>query len=291
MPIQIESTTPDFLRFWEQAQNLPADQQKPLWRTLYEDRHREIFDVYYSLWGSPTRLDEALARFPQVAPSLKSVTHNLPHRVGWVISRCAGVFDVTVGEFNFVMMVGAFCANGGAAEFRGKPTSFVALEYFDKPDYVDIKIAHETAHNFHESANPAAWTPHAIAHTLFREGLASLASSVVLPGSLEAEYLWMTANHEDWLAACRARWPEIRRELLAHFDEADADIHARYFLLADQDPILPAEGLPSRAGYFAGYRALRALHDRYTVAEMTRWSPEYAAEQVHTALEAMTALD
>src|SRR5437867_884322 len=42
----LENLCPDFSAFWEEGSCLLPAEQKRLWRSLYEDRHRAVFDVY-----------------------------------------------------------------------------------------------------------------------------------------------------------------------------------------------------------------------------------------------------
>jgi hypothetical protein len=59
---RVQNLCPDFFAFWERARRLGLSEQKELWRTLYEERHRAVFDVYYSHFGSRAALDRALQR-------------------------------------------------------------------------------------------------------------------------------------------------------------------------------------------------------------------------------------
>jgi len=63
--MSIIDLVPDFLSFWEEAQDRPLEEQLRLWRKPYEGKHRAIFDVYFLSWGSRKRLPEAFRRYPE----------------------------------------------------------------------------------------------------------------------------------------------------------------------------------------------------------------------------------
>jgi hypothetical protein len=56
------------------------------------------------------------------------------------------------------------------------------LECFTEPHYLDILIAHETAHSFHTQCGSDEWPDFAVGEALFGEGLATMASAVMYPG-------------------------------------------------------------------------------------------------------------
>jgi uncharacterized protein YjaZ len=250
---------------------------------MYEERNRDIFDVYYRRWGDPARLEEALGKFSEVVPKLQEIIPETEHRIKRAITKCAQVFDIAESDFSFVVMVGLFISNGWATTFRGKPTSFLALECFAQPKYLDMLIAHETAHTCHDQCIPKRCTDFAIGEALFQEGLATVASEIVCPNAADAEYLWCGPNYDDWVTECARCWSELRQRFLMDLQRIDETRYTMYFGGKGQEA-----GLPKRAGYFIGYRAVAALHQRHTIAEMARWSPEHAVAEVKQVLEQMT---
>ncbi|MEW6231764.1 MAG: DUF2268 domain-containing putative Zn-dependent protease [Chloroflexota bacterium] len=282
MTIRIENICPDFFAFWEQAQGCSLAEQKQLWQTMYEELHRDVFDVYYRRWGDPARLDEALGKFSQVVQKLQEIVHDVEHRIKRAVTNCAQVFDMPESDFEFVVMVGLFTSNGWATTFRGKPTSFLALECFTEPHYLDILIAHETAHSFHTQCGSGEWPDFAVGEGLFREGLATMASAVMYPGAMEAEYLWFGPGYNGWMAECLSRWPELCQRFLRDLAQIDETLYTAYFGGKG-----PEVGLPKRVGYIVGYRAIAALSQRHTIAEMARWSPEHSVAEVKRVLKKM----
>ncbi|MEA3396505.1 MAG: DUF2268 domain-containing putative Zn-dependent protease [Chloroflexota bacterium] len=283
MTVHVENLIPDFLAFWEQSQDLSLPEQKRLWQTLYEELHRDVFDVYYSRWGNPARLEEALLKFPEVVPRLPELSHNIQTRIAGIVTRCARLFAAPEIDLDVVVMVGSFTSNGWLTFFRGKPTVFLALECFATPRYLELLIAHELAHGFHAQCSATPWAEFAIGEALFGEGLAIVASANICPDATEEETLWFKTGYADWLAECAARWPELRRRFLADLAKIDEPLYASYF--GEKGP---AAGLPKRAGYFVGARVIQSLSQQHTLAELARWSPERAVAETRRTLEGLT---
>lgn len=79
----------------------------------------------------------------------------------------------------------------------------------------------------------------------------------------------MRDGREDWVAECLAREDEPRERLRADLDSEDADVYARWFLGRPND-----SGLPSRCGYFVGWRWIRELGVPYS--ELVSWDYDRA---------------
>ena len=286
MTVHVENICPDFFAFWKEAQDLNLAEQSQLWQTMYEEPRRDIFNVYYRRWGDPAQLEEALGKFPQAVSKLQDLVYDVERQIKLTVAKCSQVFETPERDFNFVIMVGLFTSNGWATTFRGKPTSFLALECFTEPHYLDILIAHETAHSFHaqcHSNDTDFKTDFAIGEALFQEGLATAASAVVYPGAREAEYLWLGSGYDNWITECLSRWSELRQRLLGDLRQIDEALYTVYFGGKGAEA-----RLPKRAGYFVGYRAVAALSQRYPIAEMAHWSSERAVAEVKRVLEEMT---
>lgn len=280
MMINIKNICPDFLSFWQTARNLDRSEQKSLWKTMYENIHSDIFDIYYSRWSNPERLDSALDRYPDIIPGLILLLDGIDDRINRIIESCAGVFKSREADFNFVTMIGLFTSNGWGTDYNNRMTAFLALECFSDPRFLDILISHEAAHCFHALRNPDSESPIiSIGEALFIEGIATIASSIVCPDASDMEYLWFGLNRNDWIAECDSRWPELRKFLLRDLRSVDQDTYRTYFL-GDT----PDESIPVRSGYYAGFRAVRSLNISYSIAEMSLWSSEKVHDEIRSIL-------
>lgn len=297
VPIQVENICPDFLAFWERARGHNPDDQRRLWRVLYEQRHREIFDVYYGRYGSPELLEAALHRYALVVPRILALVPDAERLASETTPRCAALFAAPSADFAWVLMVGLFASDAWAAPLRGRTAAFLALESptLAERRSIAITVAHEAAHAVHEACAAFSLADSTLVGLgLFAEGVAVLASMLLVPGESEHAYLCpgaeTTQDGQDcraWLADCDERWPELRRRLLRDVDQDDPARFATYFWggrhrRGDAAPTV----VPVRAGYVVGYRVVGALNRHYTLPEMARWSPEQAAGAVRATLEA-----
>jgi len=147
--VHIENICPDFFAFWERAQGRNRPDQVDLWRSLYEDRHRDIFEVYYGTFGRREGLEQALDRFPQAVPRMRVALASAEESMGRVVPRCAHLFEAPEADIRSVLMVGLFQSDAWATSLRGRPTSFLTLEHVTDPRWLEITVAHETAHTLH----------------------------------------------------------------------------------------------------------------------------------------------
>lgn len=291
--VRIENICPDFFAFWERAEGRARGEQVHLWRTLHEDRHRDIFDVYYGAYGRSDRLGDALERFPHAVPIMRAAMATAEECIARTVPRAALLFEDPEGDVPYVLMVGLFQSDAWATSLRGQPTSFLTLEHVGSPRQLEITVAHEAAHTLHHRAAlpPLNDWVHggSVAEGLFTEGLAVLASARVVPGATDAAYL---NNHGPdgpvWLAACARQWGEIRQRVLGDLGQVDPP-HVRAYFAANKATAAQA-GLPVRAGYVAGYYILRALSRQHTVAEMARWPATRIVAELQEGLEAMDQL-
>ena len=281
MIINIKNICPDFLSFWETARNLDRSEQKRLWKTMYEDVHSDIFDVYYSRWGNPKRIDSALDRYPDIIPGLSLLIDGIDGRINHIIEKCAGIFESHGADFDFVTMIGLFTSNGWGTNFHGRSTAFLALECFSEPRFLDILISHEAAHCFHNLRHPDIENPMiSIGEVLFSEGLATTASSIICPDAPDMDYLWFGLSRNDWIAECDSRWPELRKLLLKDLENVDQDTYRTYFFGDATD-----DSIPVRSGYYAGFSAVKILNRSYSIAEMSEWSREKVRAEIRQALQ------
>jgi len=257
--LRVDSAVPEFLAFWETAAGESRDIQRRLWHELYEEPNRDLFDLYYTNWASPDGLDAALDRFSAEAVTIEARAANLPQRITAVARATADFLEQPVPDLDVQLLVGLFSSDGWVADFRGRRTLFVAVEYL--PPYDAVFLAHECTHLVHGAAGFDGET---VAAAVVAEGLAAAVSAELEPGHEAAVYLWMRDGREDWLAECVARKEELSARLRADLDSEDADVYARWFLGKSND-----SGLPPRSGYFIGRRWMLDLGVPYR--ELVSW--------------------
>jgi hypothetical protein len=276
MPPSIENLCPDFLSFWEQARDKPRAEQQRLWQTRYESPHRELFDLYFTFFGSRANLASALQRYYAVVPTIRTIhpaVEELIHSVG---PRCGELFGMPEMDVAYVLLVGVFDSDSWSSTWRGRPTSFLAMEAESNTRLRDLEItiAHEAAHGYHKMCRPDYHSGMIVGGELFAEGLAIHTSTLLAPGATEAAYLWpggeLTRHGQpcaEWVAECDQRLDLLRQSILHDLEQSDPEYQSRYFHMHDQ----PQHPIPARAGYVVGYRMVHRLAETFPVAEMARW--------------------
>jgi hypothetical protein len=289
MPPSIENLCPDFLAFWEQARGkLPAEQER-LWHELYESPHRELLDIYFTFFGSRANLVPAFQRYDAMIPTIRRMSSAVEELIHTVEPRCGELFEVLEMDAPYVLMVGVFDSDSWSTRWRGRPTSFLAMESESNSRLRDLEltIAHESAHAYHKACRPDYHTGMIVGGEVFAEGLAVLVSTLLFPDAPEAAYLWpggeLTRHGQscaDWVAECDQRLDLLRQSMLQHLEQSDPALQSLYFHMHDQ----PQHPVPARAGYVVGYRVLQRLAQTYTVAEMARWPLDRVCQELRTVL-------
>jgi hypothetical protein len=85
LPFAIHDFTPDFWRFWEAAQNQPAERQAQLWQQLYVAPHQKVFDdlatpckdQYDAGWFRANYLKD----LPRIVPAIRTMVADLPRQL------------------------------------------------------------------------------------------------------------------------------------------------------------------------------------------------------------------
>jgi hypothetical protein len=280
--LSIEDVAADFFSFWEAAADAELAAQRGLWKKMYEDRHQEIFDLYYRGLGERDSLDRALERFPAKVAAIAERWRRTPDMIRSASRQVTKQLRLVVPELRFVIFVGLFGSNGWVGDFRGGPTTFLAVERLPDPPGDEILIAHECAHQLHRRLSTEGWDDGRITHLLFQEGLATAVSEEIVPGRSEAEYLWFEGGFTDWLGECRRCWPSIRRELVECAEGRAAQSPDRFF--SGGGTRRYSGELPERAGYFAARRVMREIQGAHPLSDVMRWSANTAELEVRAAL-------
>ena len=289
MPPSIENLCPDFLAFWEQARGKSLAEQERLWHDLYEAPHQELLEIYFTFFGSRANLSFALQRYEAVVPTIRAMSPAVEELIHTIEPRCGKLFEMPEMDAAYVLMVGVFDSDSWSTTWRGRPTSFLAMEAESNSRLrnLEITIAHEAAHGYHKACRPDYHTGMVIAGEVFAEGLAILVSTLLSPGAPEEAYLWpggeMTRHGQscaEWVAECDGRLDLLCESILRDLERSDPESQSLYFHMHDQ----PQHPIPARAGYVVGYRMVQRLAQAHTVAEMARWPLERVNQELRAVL-------
>lgn len=287
----IRDITPDFLTFWEKAQNRPTTVQRQLWQDLYEGPNRDVFDIYFSRYGNRQNLNSAFQKYDQIVGRVQEIAPHIDRVIEQIVPTCASLFECEEHELPFVLMVGVFNSDAWVTELSGQATTFLALEadVNSKLSSLPITIAHEVTHGLHARCSNLKMNSTLVGEGLFLEGLAVCVSRIVVPDAPEVSYLCPGGEQtlagqdcREWLDECRNRYTYVCEQLLANITQADEETYASYFWSREQTR---RTGIPLRVGYVVGYDLVRQLHQQYPIAEMARWTPEQVMKKTRQQLE------
>jgi hypothetical protein len=275
--LTVEDVTTSFAPVAEAFARASTSERQRLWAG-YEDRNRDLFDLYYSDWA---RREDAAVMLPRLAVETPLIEEHTT-RLRALVPRLAETTAATLGQhsvkLHFVFFVGVYASNAWVTSYRQQPTAFFCVEQLPYTPYDEILIAHETAHAVHQLRRQGDWRETAVLHRLFEEGLATLSSTVVKPDHSDGEYLWVAPDFDGWVRDCEAAWPAIRDHVLAAASDSRTSMKALFHTNNGNS------GLPKRCGYYGGLKVLRKLTDQYRVGEMIAWSADRASEEVRGAL-------
>lgn len=292
--IRIRDLTQSFFTFWKAAQDKEQAEQLRLWQELYESKHREAFQVYFSppYWGQRENLPEALKRYEEDNERIRKITAAVEELISKIVSKVLTAFDVREDqvEIDVVIFVGTYGADGFCFPVAGRWTIFLALErlsYYG--DAIRPLVAHELSHGFYcelgGKAHPEPFTKimkdpsffFRVAPGLFMEGLAVAASKRIVPGLEERTYLLYALEQWEW---CQENRATLMALVLNELGNQDQEAYFKFFTAGK-----PTKELPyPRAGYYIGYLAIEQLLNQHSLRELAEVEPEEYPQMIGAAL-------
>ena len=180
--VNIKSTVPDFLKYWEKAKECCMDEKVRLWNDYYIKQNEAIFNVYYDGgYAMKEYLKHNIRNLSETIPKIQELNYKAEEIVRYSVKECFSIFKVPEEELDFVIMVGQGSSDGWVTNFKGKHTSFIALEFISDIEQLGITIAHETAHLIHIILRDLK--ENTVIANLFKEGIAIYVSSLIFSSS------------------------------------------------------------------------------------------------------------
>ena len=293
--IRISDLTQSFFTFWKAAQDKEQAEQLRLWQELYESKHREVFQVYFSppYWGQRENLPEALKRYEEDNKRIRKIADAVEELVSKIVPKVLTAFDTREDEveIDVIIFVGTYGVDGFCFPVADRWTIFLALErlsYYG--DAIRPLVAHELSHGFYfelgGKAHPAPFTKimkdpsffFRVAPGLFMEGLAVAASKRIVPGLEERTYLLYTPKQWEW---CQENRATLMALVLNELENQDQEAYFKFFTTGK-----PAEELPyPRAGYYIGYLAIEQLLNQHSLRELAEVEPEDYPQMIGAPLQ------
>ncbi len=274
-----------FVELWERISGQTPDQIAKGWKSEYIDRLPEPVLRSWQRHRFPCDIEQAVSRMPPAIGDLLLRGAAVHAAAGHSVSQYSATLRITPEAFRLTTMVGAFGTDGWVDMSDGVASLVIAVEALESSVQADLLVRHEIAHVLHQQmmADDERWD---VGNTLFEEGLATALSGIGLEASdgilcsAGRATTWQGEPVDDWAARCAASWPAIRARIVAILSSEDHEDYSALFLSGTSAP-----DLPSRSGYYAGLRLVRALAGSTTWPEIVRWDRETARSAIQRALD------
>jgi len=253
--------------FWQAlAGTDPAAQM----RTAVIDPHPDLYNDNYVRLPTGVKWEDKLAHDKTYVESHRAEVTDAEQYLAAHVPRYMQEFRQTFPDYrcDFTFYIAPSFGNmdGAAATVDGQHRIIFApdvIPRLHKLDDLKVLIDHETFHIYHHQASGVFGVDEQAVPTievgLWSEGLATLASWRMNPAvSLDVALLQPGIPE-----GARAHMPAIAIELLAHLEERDESIYARYF-----EGGKAPDGYPARAGYYVGVLIAENLSKRYTLRQL-----------------------
>lgn len=275
-----------FCTFWGNAYMLNFEEQKLLWKQLYEAPNKDIFDHFDYIFKLSNKnysidndLKECFKKYPGQYDNIRVLSNVIKVNVHRICKRCSEIFIINDLELNFIIMVGQFGTNAFVTPFNGT-TAFYFLEEMPEQRYLDLVLAHEITHLFHFSQLIKEEDESTIAEHIFMEGLACFTSGIICPGFSKSEYLCFNSESDKWLLDCEKYMPNIKTEIFDNSESTDYFLHMKYFTSNSEYNC----GIPKRIGYVLGYDIISYLNKSYSLDALILWNSDRINKEVKEVL-------
>ena len=262
-------TFPEFLYYWQQAQDQPMTAQIEKWADSYMSHWPELRQKQVDCYTEDDEDWRAIAReyvFPflsEYLPAMQTAHDNLLTIVDTIYNRCQQVLDFS-SDLVCIIYVGIGCGAGWATAYDGNPAILLGLENIAAETWQDKKtlsclMAHELGHLTHFHWRDQAGLPHEknAWWQLYTEGFAQWCEHLVMG---EDSWHMKTAVGEQWQTWCQANLGWLAAEFLRRVDNEE-----------DMRPFFGSwfelQGY-KQTGYFLGHELIKRMREQFSLREI-----------------------
>lgn len=285
---RVVNLMPLFWRFWDAARNQPESAQVELFDQMVVREHPEVYrEAVLRPGHAESDLKAQIADFLRGAPADIAAMRSLSDSLDGLLPLSLSGFQKAFPDFAcrnsiyFLVSLGAF--DGSARTVNGEPALLIGVDVTARihpPEEVGALLDHELFHLYHRQVTGVAGgMGDPLYRVLWEEGLATYASGVLNPGVSENAIL---GRPQDLAARAESRLPEIARALLQNMDSTSPDLYAAFFLgNSGQSEV------PSRSGYYVGYRIARELGQSQSLRQLAQMNGEALRATIRSRLQQM----
>lgn len=266
---------PAFWRFWEEARARTAAEQYRLFEELVRKPNDAVYEGVFH--GVPKPPAEFVPKSFEAVPAIEASMRDLSGRLSAELPAELDAFRKAFPRFRcstpvyFVYSAGAF--DGATRDVNGKTALLFGLDVIARlKEELSPLVVHELFHVYHGEA--LAEDPETFGWALWAEGLATYVSRRLNPKVPEQQICCMPQIAE-------AALPRLAGEAQSLLDSEKREDYARYFL---GGAVLD---IPSRSGYYLGYRIASEAGRTRSLEELAAMTPAQVRALEVVVLERM----
>lgn len=289
---RVHDLTPTFWAYWDEARDLPAEEQVRLFEERVVARHPDVYTARVLGLDPDVPLRAALrerwpkflafvgAQLPLARKLSASVGHELP-RYDARFREAFPDFAYT-GDVYFLVSVGAF--DGGTRPVRGRTAllfgvDVIARVYGEEADPESF-FDHELFHLYHHQF-PDPLLEGTLGRSLWTEGLAVYVADRLNPGTPAAVLFGLPRDTPERV---RANLPAYAREMRQKLLLRSPEEEKRWFQGSGD-----GTDFPGRAGYTLGYLVAREVARGKSLRQLARLRGKALRRELERALDTLAA--
>lgn len=290
--VAVVDATPPFWRFWAKAQGKPESERVRLFRSMVVDAHPELFGTEVlngakvPIESKDKEADALIAAYLRdVAPfivRMKSTSAQIHQDFGYYSDDFVRTFPRYSPVTTVYFTVSLFFFDGATRPVRGKTALLFGIDGIARfhPADANLKVFfdHELFHQYHDQVQPELSADEALWTSLWQEGLATYVSQQMNPGATVSQALMSSSLAAD----CEPKLPTMAAELLRNIDSTDPKEYAAFFYGNNG-----RADVPSRAGYYVGYRVVQELAGQRSLEQLAELRGEELKESIRHTLQEM----
>ncbi len=271
---------PAFWSFWEKARGQSAAGQYRLFEEIVRQPNAPVYEGAFHGFTKPPA--EFIPRSLDGVPSIEAAMRELSGRLATDLPGELAAFQKAFPRFQcstpvfFLYSAGAF--DGATRDVEGKPALMFGVDVIARlAEKLSPLVVHELFHVYHHQA--VAEDPETFGWALWAEGLATYVSRRLNPDLPEQEVCCLPR-----IAPVEAVLPRLAAEALQLLDSEKSEDYRRYFLGGAELDI------PSRSGYYLGYRIASGAAKTRTLEELAALTPPQVRELEVVHLQRMSGV-
>jgi hypothetical protein len=275
---QTTDLMPAFWSFWGKARGQSSAEQYRLFEEIVRKPNASVYEgAFHGLTKPPA---EFIPRSLEGLPPIEAALRELSGRIAAELPGELVAFQKAFPHFQcstpvyFLYSAGAF---DGATRDVGRKTALMfGLDVIARlKEELSPLVVHELFHVYHGQV--VADDPETFGWALWSEGLATYVSRRLNPNVPEQQACCLPP-----IAPVEAELPRLAAEALRLLDSKKREDYRRYFLGGAELDI------PSRSGYYLGYRIATEAGKTRTLEELTALTPAQVRDLEVVELERMS---